>query len=175
MSIINSAVAVLTSRSKDEIIKRGGTGNWAASPERIIQNRYVVAIRNQRENALLHQNDFGHGAAFLVGRISGIAETDERAADGRMRYVIEFDSYAEVDVPAAWGKSRNPVWFTTLDELGINFDNIEFTSLAEGTRVQPAGITAPGTCNGLTFAEARRGLAAHYGVAPSNVEIVIRG
>ncbi len=174
MSTINSAVAVLTSRSKNEIIERGGTGNWVASPERITQKRYVVAIRNQRENAHWHQNDFDHGTAFLVGRISGIAETDESTADGRMRYVIEFDAYAEVDVPAAWGKSRNPVRFTTLDELGINLDSIEFTSLADGARVQPAG-TAPGNDNGLTFAEARRGLAAHYGVAPNNVEIVIRG
>lgn len=175
MSTINSAVAVLTSRSKDEIIERGGTGNWAASSERIIQNRYVVVIRNQRENAHWHQNDFDHGAAFLVGRISGIAETDESTADGRMRYVIEFDAYAEVDVPAAWGKSRNPVWFTTLDELGINLDSIEFTSLADGKCVQPSGMTAPGSENGLTFAEARRGLAARYGVTPHNVEIIIRG
>ena len=44
MTNINTAVAVFTSRSKDEIIERAGTGNWGASPDRTMQNRYVVAI-----------------------------------------------------------------------------------------------------------------------------------
>ena len=174
MSTITSAVAVFTSRGKDEIIKRGGTGNWGASPDRIMQNRYVVVVRNRNENAHWHQNDFDHGTAFLIGRVSGVAETDDTTKDNRMRYVIEFDAYAEIDVPDAWGKSRNPVWFTNLDELGIDLNDVELVSVEDGSTVKPAGRPSAGD-DGLSFAEARRGLAARYGVAPNNVEIVLRG
>ena len=140
-----------------------------------MQNRYVVAIRNRNDNAVWQQDDFDHSTTFLIGRISGVAETDERTADDRMRYVIEFDAYAEIEVPNAWGKSRNPVWFTNLDELGIDLNDVEFVSVEDGATVKPATRPSIDGSAGISFAEARRGLAARYGVSPSSVEIVLRG
>jgi len=166
-----SAVVVFTGWSKEDILDRGASGNWGVSPDRILQNRYVVVTRNAHSH-LSPPHDVVHGAAFLVGRISGVIETGDTTADGRQRYAIVFDAYAEVDIPNVWGKSRNPVWFTDLPTLGIDPSHLEFMDIETGNEIA-AKPTPP--VEGLSFADARRGLAAHYGVSPNNIEITIRG
>lgn len=167
-----SAVAVLTSWNKEDLLARRASGNWGVSPERILQNRYVVTIRNRHTDWAPH--DIEHGTAFLVGRISGVEETDEKTADGRPRVAIVFDAYAEIDIPNAWGKSRNPVWFTNLEAIGIDLNDLEFVEVGTGEKIEN---THPSSApiEGLSFAEARRGLAARYGVSPNSIEITING
>ena len=173
MSVVaTSAVAVFTSLKKDELLALGASGNWGVSPDRILQNRYVVVTRNRHSDWA--PDDVEHGAAFLVGRISGVMETDETTADGRPRFAIAFDSYAEVNIPDVWGKSRNPVWFTNLETLGIDLSELSFVDLKTGEKTEKAKVsTMP--VEGLSFAEARRGLAARYGVSPNSIEISITG
>jgi hypothetical protein len=174
MSIVaDSAVAVLTSWEKADLIERKASGNWGVSPDRILQQRYVVAIRNRNTN--WSPVDLEHGTAFLVGRISGVVATDDTTVDGRNRIAIEFDAYAEIEIPDAWGKSRNPVWFTTLENLGIDLNELNFVNVSNGSAVATPKLSPPAPTEGLSFAEARRGLAARYGVSPNSVEIILRG
>jgi hypothetical protein len=119
-------------------------------------------------------DDFDHGTAFLVGRISGVMETDETTADGRPRFAIAFDAYAEINKPEVWSKSRNPVWFTNLDALGIDLSSLEFIDVESGNSI--SSLKGPQVVvEGLSFAEARRGLAARYGVPSNRIEITIHG
>jgi hypothetical protein len=167
-----SAVAVFTSWKKEDILARGASGNWGVSPDRILQNRYVVITRNRHSDWA--PDDVEHGEAFLIGHISGVEETDEMTADGRPRVAIVFDSYAEVSIPNAWGKSRNPVWFTNLETLGIDLQSLNFIDVKTGEKAEMA-IVSLAPIDGLSFAEARRGLAARYGVPPNSIEITISG
>ena len=167
-----SAVAVFTSWKKDDLLARGASGNWGVSPDRILQNRYVVVTRNRHSDWA--PDDVEHGTAFLVGHISGVLETDETTADGRPRVAIAFDSYAEVSIPDAWGKSRNPVWFTNLETFGIDLSELNFIDLKTGEKSERA-VVSPMAVQGLSFAEARRGLAARYGVSPNSIVISING
>ena len=171
-TVASNAVAVFTSWGKEDIIKRGASGNWGVSADRILQNRYLVVTRNRHSDWC--PDDYEHGTAFLIGRISGVAETEDITKDGRPRYAIEFDAYAEVEIPHIWGKSRNPVWFTDLDALGINLEDLSFVNV-EG--IEPITVSKAQNIpdDGISFAEARRGLAARYSVSPSAVEIIIRG
>ena len=169
----NTAIAVFTSWSKEDILKRGASGNWGVSPDRILQNRYVVVTRNRHSDWC--PDDYEHGTAFLIGRVSGVIETDETTKDGRPRYAIAFDAYAEINTPDVWGKSRNPVWFTDLDTLGIDLDSIEFVEIETGNPVEVPKPPKPTLEGGLSFAEARKGLAARYGVSANSIDIIIRG
>ena len=40
------------------------------------------------------------------------------------RIVINISKYAEINVPQAWPGNRNPVTYTSLDELGIGLANL---------------------------------------------------
>lgn len=171
-TVANNAVAVFTSWGKEEIISRGASGNWGVSSDRILQNRYVVVTRNR--NSDWCPDDYEHGTAFLVGRISGVVETEDVTKDGRPRYAIEFDAYAEIEIPDIWGKSRNPVWFTDLDTLGIDLNDLSFVDV---TGHEPVTISATKASSdaGISFAEARRGLATRYGVSANTIKITIHG
>ena len=171
-TVASNAVAVFTSWSKEDIINRGASGNWGVSSYRILQNRYLVVIRNRHSDRC--PDDYEHGTAFLIGRISGVDETEDVTKDGRPRYAIEFDAYAEVEIPDIWGKSRNPVWFTDLETLGIDLKDLSFVDV-EGRKSVTVPVALKSYDEGISFAEARRGLAARYGVSASTIEILIRG
>jgi hypothetical protein len=75
-----------------------------------------------------HNADFGapaapHGAAFLIGRISEVVRSPER----HDRWLIKISEYIECNLPNIWGKSghlRYPVWYTTLEDLGIDLKTL---------------------------------------------------
>ena len=82
----------------------------------------------------LSQNFDNHGGAFLVGRISGVAKALE--SNFKNRWIIEFDEYAEINIPKIWEGWRNPVIYlktvslntvgAIAGKLNIDFDNLEF-------------------------------------------------
>ena len=114
----HSAVVVFTARPLEEILRDGGSRDWRLDPGRARRAEYLVCTQNQ------HNVDFGaptapHGAAFLIGRIAGVVESPER----HDRWLIKISQYVDCDLPNIWGKSghlRYPVWYTTLENLGID-------------------------------------------------------
>jgi hypothetical protein len=81
------------------------------------------------------------------------------------RYLIQFSEFARVDVPNAWKGYRNPVKYSSFEELGIDPSTLKW---------EP--IPAPKqTVGAITMAEAKKGLALTFNVPPESIEITIRG
>jgi hypothetical protein len=123
-----AAIVVFTARSLNEILRDGGSRDWRLDADRARDCGYLVCTQNRRNT------DFGaptapHGAAFLIGRISGVV----RSPDDLARWLIQISEYTECVIPNIWGKSghlRYPVWYTTLEDLGIDLTTLPpFTAL----------------------------------------------
>ena len=179
------AIVVFTARSPERIIREGGSQAWVLNAARAKQCRWLVCTQNRhnRDHEFSDATE-AHGAAFLVGKVSGVVKAAEASDDGRQRWLVTIDEYALVGVPDFWSHDRNPVRYVTRSELeakGINLANLQFLPMphvggesgirSAGSKSKPlAGGVVP-----LTISEARKGLAAAFGVRPEAVEITIRG
>jgi len=162
------AIALLTRESVPEVLAAGGTGNWVTSADRARGFPYVVLVRNGRHPA--SPSDTEHGAAFLVGRISGARISAATAVSGYPRIFIEISEYAPVSVPNAWSKSQNPVWYTDLTEFGINENELQFQPVPHTT----AKSESPALDRDHLVAEAKRTIARLFSVPATAVDISIR-
>jgi len=173
-------IAVFTARSPNRIIAEGGSQAWVLNPVRAKLCKWLVCMQN------LHNPDHEfsdatepHGSAFLVAKISGITQSPEGRED---RWLIEISEYARVTVPDVWQHWRNPVRYTSLSDLGIDVAGLEFEPMPNATEAaakrEPAArkpVAAAWPPATLTIAEAKKALAATFGVKPDAVEITIRG
>jgi hypothetical protein len=117
-----AVVVVFTGRPVDEILDPGarGSGDWRLDPARAREAEFLICTRNR------HSPDFPptpepHRAAFLIGRVTDIV----RSRDRPDRWLIRFDEFVQHIIPDIWGKSghlRYPIWYTTLEELGIDLN-----------------------------------------------------
>jgi len=163
----SSAVCVLTARGIETILAEGGSQAWVLDAKRARECEYVICVQNRG-----FEDDWGkvsasHHTAFLVGRLNGVARSQEE--DCGNRWLLTFSEYAEVNVPDAWPGNRNPVLYTNLEQFGINVDELEFHPMPEQEPVAQSRA-AP-----LTIAQAKAGLAQTFGVDPSAIEITVRG
>lgn len=104
----------------------------------------------------------------MVGHIADVVPSDEYAG----RWLVVFDRYAEVDVPDAWKGWRNPVRYE--DSAPFDLQGFDYKPMPEPDSSTAAPMIA-GVTKGLTIEQAKRGLAATFGVKPELVEITIRG
>jgi len=162
------AIALFTREPLDEILENGGTGDWVTSADRVRQYPFVVLVRNRNHPS--SPSDVDHGTAFLIGRVFGTRVAEKRAANGYPRIFIELKDYAQVNVKNVWSKSQNPVWYTNLETLGIDENEIEFAPISHVATAQRE--TAASENNAL--AEIKRDLAKLFNVPASAVEITIR-
>ena len=126
----------------------------------------VVCVRNAKSADVgAHEP---HGSAFLIGEIRDIRET-EVDSRGNCRSLISFSKHALVDMPNIWQNWRNPVRYTTMEDLGIDPSELSMHSYRVRL-LKPATAVAA-----LTIAQAKEGLAATFGVDPEAIEIIIRG
>lgn len=179
---MNKCVAVFTARSPQRILREGGSQAWVLDPSRVRKIPFLVCVQNQNNP----DRDFSdasepHGNAFLVGKISDVvpALDDE---PGRWRICI--NEYSICQVANAWKAWRNPVKYTTLEEMGIDIASLEFQPLSgcqdevkslEIQSIPSNRNSGDGSLMPISIATAKVGLAAFYGVVPEAVEIVIRG
>jgi hypothetical protein len=93
------------------------------------------------------------------------------------RFIIEISEYAVADHPEAWGEWRNPVKYTTLEELGIDLKKLKFKPMPTPTKflTPPPPPPARSKTGALTIAEAKAGLALQFGVPQDAIEILIKG
>ena len=164
------AIALFTRESVPEILAAGGTGNWATNADRACEYPFVVLVRNGRHPS--SPSDTAHRTAFLVGRVSGTRKTAEAAANGYPRIFIDISEYALIKVPDAWSKSQNPVWHTTLEELGIAEDELQFQPVPHAAI--PPHDPIPPRDPAKTLADMKREIGRLFGVPVSAVEIIIR-
>jgi hypothetical protein len=169
----HSAIAVFTANSRAEILEVGGSAAWVVAEKQARRREFLVCIRNARD-VDFHDHE-PHGTAFLVGRISGL-KAHGHDKKGMQRWIIEISEYAVVDYPEAWGEWRNPVKYTTLEELGIDLKKLKFKPMPTPSKVlTPPASPDRSKTGGLTIAEAKAGLALQFGVPPEAIEILIKG
>jgi hypothetical protein len=169
----HSAIAVFTANSRDEIVAVGGSASWVVSEKQARRREFLVCVRNARDVDFPDHEP--HGTAFLVGRIKGL-KPHGHDKKGMQRWLIEVNEYAAIDLPEAWGEWRNPVKYTTLEDLGIDPKKLKFKPMPSPTKV----LTSPpaparSKAGALTIAEAKAGLALQFGVPVEAIEILIKG
>ena len=117
-----------------------------------------------------------HGTGFLVGKVCGIRRTAEQSVDGKQRWLIAISEYARINIPGAWDHGRNPVRYSSLAELKVNPNELKFEPVPQpGATLPTSAGPSVMRLGGLTIAEARKALAATFGVKPEAIEITIRG
>jgi len=169
----HSAIAVFTANSRDEILAVGGSAAWVVAEKQARRREFLVCIRNARDVDFPDHEP--HGTAFLVGRIKGL-KSHGIDRKGMPRWIIQISEYAEADYPEKWGEWRNPVKYTTLEELGIDLKKLKFKPMPTPTKVlTPPPPPDRSKAGALTIAEAKAGLALQFGVPPEAIEILIKG
>lgn len=126
----HTAIVTFTARPLEEILEHQGSRDWRLDAGRARYFEYLVCTQNRR-NPSFRTPTAPHRAAFLIGRISSVIQSPER----HDRWLIAISEHLECNIPNIWGKSghlRYPVWYTTLEELGIDLTALPpFPSFAE--------------------------------------------
>lgn len=126
---MRTAIVVFTAESRDEIIRNGGSQSWAVSKERARQQKFLVCVRNAHNE--LSDGDERHGSAFLVGRISNVvAALHPMRPHETGRWMIKISDCAVVDMADVWQGWRNPVRYTSLEDIGIEPASLSFGCIA---------------------------------------------
>jgi hypothetical protein len=171
MAKTDPAIVVFTADTRDSILLQGGSGDWVVSAKKADSCKYIVCCRKPNWNN--RKEGIPARAAFLIGRVAGLLERPGSENDrDQMRYLIQMAEYAVIERPGVWKDNvRNPVAYSTLDELQIDLRGLKFIPMPAS-----AGKTndSPGA-NHMTIADAKKGLAATFGVNPEDIEITIRG
>jgi hypothetical protein len=178
----DEALVVLTFKSVETCLDPGvrGTQAWSLDRAHAMRCRYAVLCRNGKHPDV--EDKKPHGTAFLIGRIADVVPSTETKG----RWLVTFSEYAEIDAPKLWQAlaktkgGRNPVCYTTIDDLvslGITLDRVQFQPMPprneEGAKYEMPPLGLPLTT--LTIAEAKKALAATFGINPDAVEIIIHG
>jgi hypothetical protein len=165
-------VMVLTSKSFDTMVAEGGSGDWRANEDQIRKCRWIVAARNRHSDWA--QGDEAHGTAFLIGKIVGV----KPSPDVPGRVVILFNQYADLNIPTAWDGQRNPVAYTTLNDLALDAAALDWKPFPNSSQLQPSSSqnnpSAESVAPALVLERAKLMIAEALSIKPSNIEITIR-
>jgi hypothetical protein len=170
------AIVVLTFKSIDTLLRQGGTSSWKLDRTRARRCAYAVCTRNAEDPRV--EGPEPHHTGFLVGKVLDVVPTPDR--DGR--FLLQFSEYALINEDEVWQGDRNPVRYAKVEDLKIDFDALDWqpmpsmpTGMAEATVDSPIAPPSAVGVHPLTMAEAKRGLALTFGVAPEAIEITVRG
>jgi hypothetical protein len=176
----HEAAIVFTAKSVERILTEGGTSAWRLDRNHARRCAFAVCTRNA--NADWVEGPEAHRSAFLVGKIRDVVpcvptpENDEAPED---RYLIQFSEFARVNIPDIWKGDRNPVRYGTLEELGIDPSILKWEAMPksadEPERDSQTASLSSHAAHPLTMAEAKKGLALTFNIAPEAIEITIRG
>lgn len=162
-------LAVFTVDGADQILKDGYSQSWRLSTQNAAKVDYLVCVQNREEN--WGNPKAPHGTAFLVGKICGVASSKDQG-----RKLINISHYATINVPGAWDGNRNPIAYMTLEDFGLKLEDLEFHPVPTASEL----MAVDGKANSVEIAplsieEAKRGLAAKFGLNPEQIDIIIRG
>jgi len=155
----------------------GGSQAWALDPAHARRCSYVVCTWNE-SGEFAKVNGLEHRQAFLVAPITAV----EPARENPGRYILRFTEFTRINVPNVWHGQRNPVSYTTLEDLGIDPTGPGAVSETTASVVPPAemprltgSLSATHEAFPLAIRAAKPRLAAYYEVPVEAIEIVIRG
>jgi hypothetical protein len=190
------ALYLFTGRSLDHLLRDGGSQAWRVKPASVQAVSYVVCFQNRYPPTSdgYYDGQVEHGTAFVVAKIAGLApptlENTERPdyrPNSGPRYLVRFNEYAPINLPKAWQHWRNPVIYGSLGAFGIDPNALDFQPMptspsesaaaVQSTLPRPHVATVPAALPSvkMTIADAKKALAATFGVDPDAIEITIRG
>lgn len=174
-----NCITVLTARGINEILSTGGSQAWRLDASHAAKHEYLVCVQNSKAD--WGTQEAKHHHAFMVGRISVVS----RAPENPHRWIINIDSYAEIDLPEQWDGNRNPVSYRNLEDIGIEPGKLEFKAVP---KLSPTNVIIgkagdeyeeveeeQESVKPLTLKEAKAGLALYFGVNEENIQITIQG
>ncbi|MGP6467506.1 hypothetical protein, partial [Pantoea agglomerans] len=140
---------------------------------------YLVCVQNSKKD--WGSQEAKHHHAFMIGKISGVSRSPENAK----RWIINIDSYAEIDIPEQWDGNRNPVSYRKLEDMGIDISKVDFKPLSKEDSSALNAIKDEDEydeyeedSNGvrpINLKEAKAGLALYFGVNEDDIQITIKG
>ncbi len=187
----HQAVVTFTARGSDRIIQEGGSQSWKLNTERMKDIEFLVCTQN------IHNGPWGgmdhpHRSAFLVGRVAGVVPSTDTPG----RWMIAIKEFARVNIPEVWDKSRFPVRYTTLEDLGIDPETLMFEPMparpdaltneddaAEHEEIPPPSLGSEAGLEGesgppfgvvRSVADAKRVLSHVLGVPQASIDITVR-
>ncbi len=174
----HDATVVFTAKSTARILREGGTSAWRLDRNHARQRPYVICTRNA--NAHWVEGQEAHRSAFLVGKVRNVLPcepTVENEESFKHRFLIQFSEFARISLPEVWSKGdRNPVKYMSLEDFGLDPSQLAWEEMPVLTHADEHQLgTGSLAVTPLSIAEAKRGLALAFNVAPSSVEITIRG
>jgi hypothetical protein len=89
--------------------------------------------------------------------------------------MIRASRVAEISLPDVWPeKRRNPLFYTTLDALGIDVSTLDFRDVNPPDPAFADALSDEDDVRPLTIAEAKKGLAKGLAIAQEQIEIIIK-
>ena len=108
--------------------------------------------------------------------VADVLERHEAQRRGLSEELAQARQEAATPLSEAWGEWRNPVKYTTLEELGIDQKKLKFEAVPPPTTVlTPPPPPDRSKAGALTIAQAKAGLALQFSVPPEAIEILIKG
>jgi len=174
----NEAAVVFTAKCIERILGEGGTSSWRLDRKHARRCKFAVCTRNA--NADWVEGPEAHHSAFLVGKIRDVvpcSPTPENNESEQKRYLIQFSEFARVNIPNIWKGDRNPIKYASLEELGIDASTLRWEAMPPASHSSECLMpqSRATAAQPLTMAQARKGLALAFNVAPEAIEITIRG
>src|SRR6266568_2212518 len=171
MSKTQDVVMVFTARSAEAIVAAGGSYSWATRRARAQQCEWVVCAQNRRHpDPQFADGREPHGSAFFIGRMAAVLPSPDPDYDDRWMFAIS--EWAPIQIRSAWKGWRNPVHYTSVDELGIDLGDLQFEPLAPPTAPPNSNErAAPELARAL--ANVRRFAATELQLDPAKVRILI--
>lgn len=179
---VTNCITVLTARGINEILKTGGSKAWRLNASHAGKCSYVVCVQNSKID--WGTQEAKHHHAFMIGRISGISRIPDHPGK---RWIINIDSYAEIDIPNQWDGNRNPVSYRNLEDMGIDLSKLNFKPIDS---VEPSSLSSVNQTSSdeydeyeevdvsvrpLSLKEAKTGLSLYFGVSEDDIQITIKG
>lgn len=148
---MENTVLTFTANDLQYIKTNGYDDSWVLNENRAGSCTYLVCC---------HSEGAKKRHAFVVGLISRIRES------GEGRWAIHISEYASIDIPNVWKGWRNPVHYTTLEDLGIELSTLRFEKVQK---------TEKPDISSLSIEQAKEGIAQKFNISPEQIEIVIKG
>lgn len=123
-----NTIVVFTARSPERIVREGGSQAWVLNPARAQLCKWLVCTQNRRNpNHEFSDATEAHGCGFLLGKVSGVLESADEA--DQKRWLIAISEFARINYPNLWDHRRNPVRYTSLEDLGISMEGLVFQAV----------------------------------------------
>lgn len=172
----DKVTVVFTAKSVERILQEGGTSSWRLDRNNARHCDFALCTRNAHADWV--EGTEPHHSAFLIGKIRDVVPctpTPENDESPKNRYLIQFSEFARLNIPNVWKGDRNPVRYATLAELGIDASTLKWEKMPQPEASTITASTTPTGPMPLTMAQAKKGLALTFGVAPEAIEITVRG